>query len=200
MIFTELPIAGAYAIDVERRTDERGYFGRLWCRDEFAAHGIAVDMVQASVSHNEVAGTLRGMHFTWPPSMEGKLVRCARGRILDVMLDLRPDSPTFLRHVAVELDARAYNAVYIPPGAAHGFQTLVDASDVVYMMTEAYRPELADGVRYDDVAFGIRWPLPVTRIAERDATYPDFDSASHRCRFAAASERTGSSHAAKAPA
>lgn len=198
MIFSELPIAGAYAISVERRTDERGYFGRLWCREEFAAHGIPVDMVQASVSHNDVAGTLRGMHFTWPPSREGKLVRCGRGRILDVILDLRPDSPTFLRHVAVELDEREYNAVYIPPGAAHGFQTLVDDADVVYMMTEVYRPELADGVRYDDAAFGIRWPLPVARIAERDAAYPDFDSAAHRRRFAAAHERAAPAHAAAA--
>lgn len=196
MIFKELSIAGARLIDVERRTDERGYFARLWCRDEFAAHGIAVDMVQASVSHNDIAGTLRGMHFTWPPSCEGKLVRCGRGRLLDVILDLRPDSPTFLHHVAVELDAADYTAVYIPPGVAHGFQTLVDGTDVVYMMTEIYRPELADGVRHDDAAFGIRWPLPVTRIAERDAAYPDFDIVAHRQRFAAARDRFNLAHAA----
>ncbi len=183
MIFGALPIAGAYAIGVERRVDERGYFGRLWCREEFAAHGIQVEIVQTSVSHNDVAGTLRGMHFAWPPSLEAKLVRCGSGRILDVILDLRPDSPTFLRHVAVELDARQYNAVYIPPGVAHGFQTLVDDADVVYMMTEIYRPELADGVRYDDRAFGIRWPLPVARIAARDAAYPDFDREAFSGRY-----------------
>jgi dTDP-4-dehydrorhamnose 3,5-epimerase len=198
VIFSQLPIAGAYAISFEPHVDERGYFGRLWCRDEFAAQGICVDMVQASVSHNDVAGTLRGMHFTWPPSREGKLVRCGRGRILDVILDLRPDSPTFLRHVAVELDAGEHNAVYIPAGAAHGFQTLVDDTDVVYMMTEVYRPELADGVRYDDAAFGIRWPLPVTRIAERDAAYQDFDVVGHRHRFDAARDRARLAHAAAA--
>jgi dTDP-4-dehydrorhamnose 3,5-epimerase len=198
VIFEELPIAGAYLIRVERRADERGYFGRLWCRAEFAAHGITVDMVQASVSHNDVAGTLRGMHFTWPPSHEGKLVRCGRGRVLDVILDLRPDSPTFMRHVAVELDASDHDAVYIPPGAAHGFQTLLDDTDVVYLMTEFYRPELADGVRYDDPCFGIRWPLPISRIAERDASYPDFDAVQHRRRFAAAIERMKSARVADA--
>jgi dTDP-4-dehydrorhamnose 3,5-epimerase len=197
LIFTELPIAGAFAIKVERRTDERGYFGRIWCREEFAAHNIRVAMVQASVSHNSVAGTLRGMHFTWPPHREGKLVRCGRGRLLDVILDLRPESATFLHHTTVELVDDEYGAVYIPPGAAHGFQTLVDDCDVVYMMTEAYRPEYADGVRYNDPAFGIEWPVPVTRIAERDLSYLDFDAAAHRLRFNAANAVAHSDHVAK---
>ena len=185
MTFRELSIPGVFAIEVERENDERGYFGRIWCREEFAAHGMCVDMVQASVSHNRVAGTLRGMHFTWPPAREGKLVRCARGRVIDVLLDLRPDSPAFLRHIAVELDACLYNAAYIPPGVAHGFQTLIDDVHIIYMMTESYRAELADGVRWDDPAFGIRWPLQVSVMSERDRSYPDFDRTTHHRRFAA---------------
>ena len=189
MKFDELSIDGAYAIEVERKTDERGYFGRIWCRDEFAALGIEVDMIQASVSHNRCAGTLRGLHFTWPPSCEAKLVRCGYGRIFDVLVDLRPYSPTYLSHVGIELDARSYKALYIPQGVAHGFQSLVDESDVVYMMTETYRPEFADGVRYDDSVFGIRWPMPVSMIAERDRTYADFDEGAHRRRFESAASQ-----------
>ena len=185
MNFVELAIPGAFAIEVDRKDDERGYFGRLWCRDEFAAHGLCVDMVQASVSHNRLAGTLRGMHFTWPPAFEGKLVRCGRGRIFDVLLDLRSDSPAFLRHVGVELDALRYNAIYVPPGVAHGFQALVHDSDVVYMMTETFRAEIADGVRYDDPAFGIQWPSPVSCIAARDKNYSDFRVDDHRAKHAA---------------
>jgi dTDP-4-dehydrorhamnose 3,5-epimerase len=174
VIFEALPISGAFAVAIEPHIDERGFFARLWCRDEFAAHGIRVDLVQASVSHNRRAGTLRGLHFSHAPSSEGKLVRCERGRAYDVMVDLRPDSAAYLTHVAVELDAERHNAVWIPPGVAHGFQTLVDDTDIVYGMSDAYRPELADGVRFDDPAFGLRWPLPVSAIAERDRTYPDF--------------------------
>jgi len=174
VIFEALPIPGAFAIAIEPRTDERGFFARLWCRDEFAAHGIRVELMQASVSHNRRAGTLRGMHFARAPSLEGKLVRCERGRAHDVMLDLRADSTRYLSHAAVELDAALYNAVWIPPGVAHGFQTLVDDTDIVYVMSDTYRPELADGVRFDDPAFGLRWPLPVSTIAERDRTYRDF--------------------------
>jgi dTDP-4-dehydrorhamnose 3,5-epimerase len=186
VIFRELAVRGVFAIEVERKNDDRGYFGRLWCRDEFAARGLPVDMVQASISHNDVAGTLRGMHFAWPPACEGKLVRCGAGSLFDVALDLRPESPSYLRHATVELDATLHNAVYIPPGVAHGFQTLVDNTDVVYMMTEAHRPECAGGVRFDDPAFGIEWPRPVSRIAERDRTYGDFENVTYRLRLAAA--------------
>ena len=174
MIFEPTAIPGAWLLRVERLADERGFFARVWCRREFADHGIEIDMVQASVSRNEQAGTLRGMHFAKPPAREGKLVRCMRGRIFDVLLDLRPPSPAYLKHIAVELDAEACDAVYVPPGVAHGFQTLVDDSDILYMMSDFYRPALSAGVRYDDPAFGIRWPLPVTRIAERDQAYADF--------------------------
>jgi dTDP-4-dehydrorhamnose 3,5-epimerase len=170
--FEATPLPGAFLVEIERLEDERGFFARTWCRDEFRARGIQVDMVQASVSHNRKAGTLRGLHYALPPSTEAKLVRCARGRVHDVLLDLRRDSPSYRRHMGVTLDAERRNAVYIPHGLAHGFQTLVDDCDVLYMMTDFYRPELAAGVRFDDPAFGIEWPLEVTCIAERDRTYP----------------------------
>jgi dTDP-4-dehydrorhamnose 3,5-epimerase len=170
--FEATPLPGAFLVEIERLEDERGFFARTWCRDEFRARGIEVDMVQASVSHNRKAGTLRGLHYALPPSTEAKLVRCARGRVHDVLLDLRRDSPSYRRHMGVTLDAERRNAVYIPHGLAHGFQTLVDDCDVLYMMTDFYRPELAAGVRFDDPAFGIEWPLEVTCIAERDRTYP----------------------------
>lgn len=183
MNFVATPLAGAYVVEVQRHVDERGFFARTWCREEFARHGIPVEMVQASVSYNLRAGTLRGMHFAWPPAHEGKLVRCARGAIHDVIIDLRPDSPTFTQHFAIQLDAEQRRALYVPPGFAHGFQTLADNTEVLYMMTDFYRAELAAGVRYDDPAFGIRWPRPVAVIAERDCTYPDFDRAAHAGRF-----------------
>ena len=175
MIFEPTPLPGAFVVRPERHEDERGFFARVWCREEFAAHGIEIDMVQASVSNNRRAGTLRGMHFSRPPSCEGKLVRCERGRVHDVLLDLRPGSPARLAHFAIELDEQTRCAVYVPPGVAHGFMTLTDDSDVLYMMSEAYRADLADGVRYDDPAFGIRWPAPVSVIAARDRSYPDFE-------------------------
>jgi dTDP-4-dehydrorhamnose 3,5-epimerase len=174
---TALP--GTIVVRPERRDDERGFFARVWCREEFAAHGVAIDIAQASVSHNRRAGTLRGLHYAIAPASEGKLVRCERGRIFDVALDLRPQSPAFLRHVALQLAGDDPVALYLPPGVAHGFQTLEDDSTVLYMMSEAYRPELAAGVRFDDPAFGIAWPLPVSVITERDRGYVDFDRARH---------------------
>jgi len=174
LIFEATAIEGAFVVRAERRVDERGFFARVWCRDEFAAHGMAVDMVQASVSHNTHAGTLRGMHYALPPAREGKLVRCERGRVHDVLVDLRRGGASYLRHVALELDDASRDAIYIPPGVAHGFQTLVDDCQVLYMMSESYRPELAAGVRFDDPAFGLRWPLPVRVIAQRDRDYADY--------------------------
>jgi dTDP-4-dehydrorhamnose 3,5-epimerase len=185
VIFEPTSIPGAFVIRIEQREDERGYFARVWCREEFAAHGIDVGIVQASVSHNRQAGTLRGMHFTWPPSREAKLVRCEHGRVHDVILDLRPKSPTFLRHLGFVLDAQEHNALYIPHGVAHGFQTMTADADVLYMMTDSYRPTLAAGARFDDPVFGIAWPLPVTVISDRDRTYPDFNPASHSQRLIA---------------
>ncbi|NTV10996.1 MAG: dTDP-4-dehydrorhamnose 3,5-epimerase [Zoogloea sp.] len=192
MIFEPTPIPGAHQIEIERNVDERGFFARAWCREEFAAQGIKIDMLQASISHSRLAGTLRGLHFTWPPSREGKLVRCEHGRIFDVIVDLRPTSPAFLHHFSVVLDDQRKNALYIPSGVAHGFQTLSDACDVFYMMSEAYSPELADGVRCDDPAFGILWPLEVSVMSERDRNYPDFDVHRHAQRYTdATAGRTG---------
>lgn len=189
MIFEPLPIAGAFLVRTEPHVDDRGHFARIWCRDEFSAHGIASEMAQASVSFNRRAGTLRGLHFTWPPSQEAKLVRCGRGRIFDVLVDLRPASPSYLAHHAVEIDATRGDAVFIPYGVAHGFQTLDNDCEVVYMMTDRYRPELADGVRYNDPRFGIEWPMDVTAIADRDRTYPDFDPEAHQHRAVSAEAR-----------
>lgn len=186
MIFENTLIPGVVVVIPELQDDERGFFARTWCRQEFAAHGMSVDMVQASVSHNRQAGTLRGLHFSQPPSKEAKLVRCERGRIHDVVVDLRPDSPAFLTHFALVLDDESRNALYIPAGIAHGFQTLVANSEVLYMMTEFYRADLGGGARFDDPTFAINWPLPVTSIIERDRAYPDFDTAAHRRRFALA--------------
>jgi dTDP-4-dehydrorhamnose 3,5-epimerase len=186
LIIGRTPIPDAYIVEIEPHGDDRGFFARTWCRDEFRRAGVDVEMVQASVSHNRLTGTLRGLHFTWPPALEGKLVRCERGRIFDVILDLRPHSPSFLAHFSVELDDDRRTAIYIPPGVAHGFQTLVDDCDVFYMMTESYRPELAAGVRHDDQQFGIAWPRAVSVIAERDRMYPSFDAQEHRARYATA--------------
>lgn len=180
MIFSALAIDGAWSVELAPQVDARGYFARTWCRDEFAKHGIAISIEQASVSFNRLAGTLRGMHFAWPPSAEGKLVSCGRGKAHDVLLDLRPASRSYLCSVAVQLDAEHHNAVYIPPGVAHGFQTLVEAAEITYMMSESYRAELAAGVRFDDPAFGLAWPLPVSCIAERDRNWPAFEDERHR--------------------
>lgn len=184
MNFVSLPLVGACRIDIEPKADERGFFARAWCSEEFASHGLPATLAQASLSYNVRAGTFRGLHFSWPPAAEGKIVRCIAGRVHDVLLDLRASSPTFLRHVDVVLDSVERSAVYVPPGVAHGFQTLVDGCEILYMMSEAYRPELQDGVRFDDPAFGIALPLPVTSMAERDWSYPLFDVARHEAGLA----------------
>ena len=181
-----LPLEGCHLLTVQRAEDERGYFARLWCRDTFAAAGLTWSIEQTSASFNPHAGTLRGLHFAWPPAAEGKLVRCARGRMHDVLLDLRPHAASFGQHVAVVLDADEHTTLVVPPGVAHGFQTLVDNTEVHYMMNEAYRANCSDGVRFDDPRFGVRWPLPVASISERDRSYADFDASAHSLRFAQA--------------
>ena len=186
MILHPTPIPGACLVEVERNSDERGFFARTWCQKEFANTGIDVAMVQSSLSRNVRAGTVRGLHFTWAPSNEAKLVRCERGAICDVILDLRPQSTAYLQHYSLTLDTEQGNALYIPAGIAHGFQTLLDDSDVLYMMTDYYQPEFAAGVRFNDPAFNITWPRPVTLIAERDRPYPDFDDLRHALRYRAA--------------
>lgn len=186
-----LAIEGAFRLEPQPVQDERGGFARLWCRDTLRTAGLdeaRLAVMQTSASFNRRAGTLRGLHFAWPPAQEAKVVRCARGRMLDVLLDLRPGSPTWLRHVAVELDADTRQSLVVPAGVAHGFQTLVDDTEVHYMMNEAWRPDCAAGVRPDDPAFGVAWPLPVAAISERDRDAPDFDADAHRRRWLAGGE------------
>lgn len=189
MIFEQAPIAGAWIVRPQRLADERGFFARLWCRDEFAERGIDLPMLQTSMSNNVRRGTLRGLHFTAEPSTECKLVRCQRGTIHDVIVDLRSESPTFMEHFAIVLSSQEGTALYVPHGVAHGFQTLVDDCEVHYMMTEPYRADLAQGVRHDDPAFGIRWPLPVSMIHDRDRRYPLFDATAARQRSTSAEVR-----------
>ncbi|MFN3650781.1 MAG: dTDP-4-dehydrorhamnose 3,5-epimerase [Armatimonadota bacterium] len=176
MRFMEVEIPGVLVVDVEAHADDRGLFARTWCEREFAARGVAAPLVQCSVSFNQRAGTLRGMHYQAPPEPEGKLVRCTRGRIYDVVLDLRPDSPTYLRHLGVVLSAQNRRAVWIPEGCAHGFLTLEPESEVFYQMNRHFAPELSRVVRWNDPAFAIEWPGPVRAISPRDATAPDFNA------------------------
>jgi dTDP-4-dehydrorhamnose 3,5-epimerase len=187
--FESTPLAGAYVLNIEPNRDHRGYFARTWCTNEFAGEGLPRNVVQASLSHNDKRGTVRGMHLQLPPSQEGKLVRCIRGRIYDVIVDLRPSSTTYLRHFGVELQASTHNALYIPPTMLHGFQTLEDDTEVSYQMTDFYAPELTFGARWNDPAFGIDWPIAGNLVlADRDASYPDFDRADYERRFRAARE------------
>ena len=181
MRFTETPLAGAYVIDVEPHADERGAFARTFCAEEFAAHGLDARVAQASISFNRRAGTLRGMHYQAAPHGEAKLIRCTAGAIFDVIVDLRPDSPTYTRHFGVVLTPADRRALYVPVGFAHGFQTLADDSEVLYQMSHPYAPQSARGVRWNDPAFGIVWPQTSERIMnERDRSYPDFDRGTHR--------------------
>lgn len=174
MLFVETKLAGAWLIDVERHDDERGFFARTWCRDELTRRGLRADLAQCSVSYNKKKGTLRGMHYQVAPRAEAKVVTCVRGVIYDVILDLRPESPTFREWVAVELSEATLRLVYVPEGCAHGFQTLTADVVVQYFIAEAYSPEHTRGVRWDDPAFAIQWPPTGERfMSERDARYPD---------------------------
>jgi len=174
MIFTETELKGAFVIEPERREDPRGFFARTWCEKEAVAHGINPQIVQCNISFNRGKGTLRGMHYQKPPFAEAKLVRCTMGAIHDVILDLRPDSPTFKRHITIVLTAENRTMLYIPDGFAHGFQTLTDNTEVFYQMSQVYSPDAAAGVRWNDPAFRIDWPPDERIINERDQTYPDF--------------------------
>lgn len=176
MIFTELGLAGAFVIEPERREDERGYFARTYCAREFHALGLTADWSQCATSHNRRKGTIRGLHFQRPPFGETKLVRCTRGAIHDVIVDIRPSSATYGRSFATELSAENARMVYLPDGFAHGFQTLTDACDVFYQISEPYRDEASDGIRFDDPALAIRWPLPVSVVSPRDAALPTLET------------------------
>jgi dTDP-4-dehydrorhamnose 3,5-epimerase len=174
MKFTGCGISGAYLIEAEPIRDSRGSFARVFCEREFAAHGLEVRFPQHSISSNAARGTLRGLHFQAPPHGETKLVSCIRGAIFDVCVDLRPDSPTFRQWRGFELSAENRRSFYIPVGCAHGFQTLTDDAEVHYLISEFYAPEAARGVRHDDPAFAIGWPLPVAAISDKDSSWPDF--------------------------
>jgi dTDP-4-dehydrorhamnose 3,5-epimerase len=175
MIFQDIKIRGAFEIHVEAKPDERGFFARTWCQEEFEKRGLNPRLVQCSISFSVRKGTLRGMHYQADPYAEAKLVRCTQGAIYDVVIDLRPKSPTFKTWIAVDLTAEKRNMVYIPEGCAHGFLTMADESEVLYQMSEIYNPGSARGVRWDDPTFQIVWPAKVEVISERDRTYPDFE-------------------------
>lgn len=173
MIFTPTPLAGAFVIEMEKHQDDRGFFARSWCVNEFKHHGLNPNLVQCNVSSNKKAGTLRGMHFQKHPKPEAKLVRCTRGAMFDVIVDLRPDSQTYKKWFGVELTADNHKALYVPEGFAHGFQTLVDDTEVLYQMSEFYDADLSGGFRWDDPAIGIEWPPhPARIISDRDAQLP----------------------------
>lgn len=173
MRFTAGQLPGVFIVDIERLDDERGFFARTWCAREFREHGLPDTLRQASISYNRRPGTLRGLHFQRPPSREGKLVRCVHGSVFDVVVDLRPGSPGFLRHESVELSAANRRAIYVPPGFAHGFQTLDADTEVQYQMTDDFQADLASGYRWNDPAFGIAWPLAPSVMSDRDRAYPD---------------------------
>jgi dTDP-4-dehydrorhamnose 3,5-epimerase len=175
MRFVPTDIPGCAIVEIEPHEDERGFFARTWCRDEFDGAGLPSRLVQCSVSRNRKRGTLRGMHFQLPPSFEGKLVRCTRGAIVDVVVDIRSMSPRYLDHVSVELSADNGRAIFIPPGCAHGFQTLEDGTDVFYQMTDVFTPDLCAGLRWNDPALAIDWPIDSPTINDRDRNYPDLD-------------------------
>ena len=175
MIFAETELEGAFVIEPEKKEDERGFFARTWCREEFLARGLNPCLAQCSVSYNKRKGTLRGMHYQAAPHEEAKLVRCTRGAVYDVILDLRLASPTFKRWVALDLTATNHRMVYVPEGFAHGFQTLEDDTEVFYQISEFYYPEFTRGVRWNDTAFDIQWALDVSIVSQKDALLEDFD-------------------------
>ena len=174
MRFEPAGLAGAWVVHLERQEDERGFFARTWSAAEFRQHGLADVLDQCSLSFNRRAGTVRGMHYQVAPREEVKIVRCVGGAIFDVLVDVRPGSPTCRQWIGRELSRDNRTALYVPEGVAHGYQTLTDEAEVLYLMAGEYDPALARGVRWNDPAFGIEWPRPVTVISERDRTYGDF--------------------------
>lgn len=174
MLFTETKLPGAFIIDLERRADERGFFARSWCEDEFAAHGIALPPLQANLSHNPTQGTLRGLHYQLAPHAESKLVRCTRGALYDVIVDLREESATYGQWVGVELTADNYRQLFVPERFAHGFLTLLPDTDAAYQVSARYAPGAEAGLRWNDPALGITWPAPVQLVSAKDQAHPDF--------------------------
>ncbi len=174
MIFIETQLEGALVIELERREDQRGFFARSFCQQEFAEHGLEVSIAQANVSYSRERGTLRGMHYQAEPFAETKYVRCTRGAVFDVIVDLRHDSPTYCQWASVELSAKNHRTLYVPRGFAHGFQTLRGQCEVTYLVSSAYSPAHERGVRYNDPAFEIEWPLAVQQISDKDSRWGDF--------------------------
>jgi dTDP-4-dehydrorhamnose 3,5-epimerase len=174
MIFKPSELKGAYVLEAERKEDERGYFARTWSEREFCANGIDFVPAQSSISYNRQKGTLRGIHYQTAPYQESKLVRCSYGAIFDVIIDLRSDSPTYKSWIGIELTAANHRMLYIPKDFAHGFQTLTDEAEVLYLMSDAYNPQAERGIRWNDPAFAIAWPVKVGMISEKDRSWPDF--------------------------
>jgi len=168
MIFTETRLEGAFILDLERREDSRGFFARAFCQKEFQEHGLKAIIAQANVAFNLKKGTVRGMHFQFPPAAETKLVRCTRGAILDIIVDLRPESSTYLQHVAVELSEDNARSLFVPERFAHGYQVLRDKTETSYQVGEFYTPGTEGGLMYNDPRLGLKWPLPVTEISDKD--------------------------------
>jgi dTDP-4-dehydrorhamnose 3,5-epimerase len=176
MIFTETRLAGAFILDIEARADARGFFARTFCKREFVAQGLNYNVAQCNISFNRRRGTVRGLHFQFPPSAETKLVRCTRGAMFDVIVDLRPESPTYLEHAAVELTAENRRTLYVPERFAHGYQVLEDDTEAVYQVGEFYTPQMESGLRYDDPRLAIAWPLPLTDLSDKDRVWPLIDA------------------------
>lgn len=174
MIFTETKLKGAFILDLERREDSRGFFARVFCQKEFEAHGLKPVIAQVNVGHNRKKGTVRGMHFQFPPAAETKAVRCTRGAILDIIVDLRPESPTYLEHIEVELNEDNQRTLFVPERFAHGYQVLCDNTDTLYQVGEFYTPGAEGGLLYDDPALGLKWPLPVSVISDKDRAWRSY--------------------------
>jgi dTDP-4-dehydrorhamnose 3,5-epimerase len=171
MLFTETKLKGSFILDIEPKQDHRGFFARAFCQKEFEAHGLKPVIAQANIAFNYKKGTLRGMHFQYPPASETKVVRCIRGGILDIIVDLRPESPTYLQHVSVELNEDNHRALYVPERFAHGYQVLYDNTETSYQVGEFYTPSAEGGLKFDDPTLDLEWPLPVTEISERDQNF-----------------------------
>lgn len=174
MLFTETKLKGAFILEIKKIEDERGFFGRTWCQKEMEEHGLNPRVVQANMSYNKRKGTLRGMHFQVSPYEETKLIRCTKGAIYDVIIDLRPDSPTYKQWIGVELTEQNYKMLYVPERFAHGFLTLEDHTEVSYQVTQFYTPGSESGIRWNDPAFGIEWPVPVKLVSGKDSVHPDY--------------------------
>jgi dTDP-4-dehydrorhamnose 3,5-epimerase len=195
VLFRETPLAGAFIIDIDRRGDDRGFFARSFCQREFEQHGLKPLVAQCNVSFNVQRGIVRGLHFQFPPAAETKYIRCTRGAIVDIIVDLRPESPTFLQHIAVELTAENRRGLYVPERFAHGYQVLVDDTETTYQVGEFYTPEAESGLRFDDPALSIVWPLPPTGMSPKDRAWPLLKDSESEIRRRMAADAAQLAHA-----